>query len=165
MHYYSVFKDPRKSLLRAKGNSTASSEPLSTGFGGIRAKFPQAAPRSAPPRNEYIHRSKPGKVPPKEFCAAIWRWCPLSSSHSFVIRFSSLSTRPPAAQFGLKSSRRGGGFADHCRPGKIAMRRIIIFGIFGLGLYYLWYNNDRTAQLIAIGVMGVALLLEFASKD
>jgi multisubunit Na+/H+ antiporter MnhC subunit len=45
------------------------------------------------------------------------------------------------------------------------MRRIIIFGIFGLGLYYLWYNNDRTAQLIAIGVMGVALLLEFASKD
>lgn len=45
------------------------------------------------------------------------------------------------------------------------MRRIIIFAIFGFGLYYLWYNNDRTNQLIAIGVMGVALLLEFASKD
>jgi len=45
------------------------------------------------------------------------------------------------------------------------MRRIIIFGIFGFGAYYLWYNNDRTDQLIAIGAMGVALLLEFAGRD
>lgn len=45
------------------------------------------------------------------------------------------------------------------------MRRLIIFAVFGLGFYYLWYNHDRTAELIAVGVMGVALLLEFAAKD
>ena len=45
------------------------------------------------------------------------------------------------------------------------MRRLLIFAVFGFGFYYLWYNHDRTGELIAVGVMGAALLLEFAAKD
>jgi hypothetical protein len=49
--------------------------------------------------------------------------------------------------------------------GTIAMRRLLSLAAFGVGFYYLWYNNDRTIQLIALGAMGLAILLEFAGAD
>jgi len=45
------------------------------------------------------------------------------------------------------------------------MRRILSLTAFGFGFYYLWYNNDTTVQLIAVGAMGVAILIEFAAPD
>jgi hypothetical protein len=35
----------------------------------------------------------------------------------------------------------------------------------GFGFYYLWNNTDTTTELVALGTMGVAVLLEFASSD
>ncbi len=45
------------------------------------------------------------------------------------------------------------------------MRRIISMTAFGFGFYYLWYNTDPTVELVALGAMGVAVLLEFAAPD
>ena len=45
------------------------------------------------------------------------------------------------------------------------MRRIISMAAFGFGFYYLWYNTDPTIDLVSIGAMGVAILLEFAAPD
>jgi hypothetical protein len=36
---------------------------------------------------------------------------------------------------------------------------------FGYGFYYLWNNNDQTTELLGLGAMGFALLLEFIGAD
>jgi hypothetical protein len=45
------------------------------------------------------------------------------------------------------------------------MRRLLSLGFFAFGLYYLWFYNDRTVEVIAVGAMGLAILIEFAGKD
>jgi hypothetical protein len=45
------------------------------------------------------------------------------------------------------------------------MRRLFSLAAFGFGFYYLWYNTDLTTELVAIGAMGFALVLEFAGAD
>jgi hypothetical protein len=45
------------------------------------------------------------------------------------------------------------------------MRRLLSLGAFGFGFYYLWYNTDTTTELLGLGAMGVALLLEFIGAD
>ena len=45
------------------------------------------------------------------------------------------------------------------------MRRLFTLTVFGFGFYYLWYNNDTTLEMIAVGMMGLALLIEFAAAD
>jgi hypothetical protein len=45
------------------------------------------------------------------------------------------------------------------------MRRLISMTAFGFGFYYLWYNTDVTVELVALGAMGIAVLLEFAGAD
>jgi hypothetical protein len=47
----------------------------------------------------------------------------------------------------------------------IGMRRLFSMAAFGFGFYYLWINTDLTIELVAIGAMGVAVLLEFAAPD
>jgi len=47
----------------------------------------------------------------------------------------------------------------------IGMRRVISLAAFGFGFYYLWNNNDPTTDLVALGAMGIAVLLEFAAPD
>ncbi len=49
--------------------------------------------------------------------------------------------------------------------GDILMRRLFSMAAFGFGFYYLWNNTDPTVELIALGAMGVAVLLEFAGAD
>ena len=51
------------------------------------------------------------------------------------------------------------------RAGKIAMRRLFSMAAFGFGFYYLWYNTDPTVELVSLGAMGLAVLLEFAAAD
>ena len=46
-----------------------------------------------------------------------------------------------------------------------AMRRLLSLTAFGFGFYYLWYNTDTTTELLGLGAMGVALLLEFIGAD
>jgi hypothetical protein len=65
----------------------------------------------------------------------------------------------------LYSLRRSWGFAKDFGAGKIAMRRLLSMTAFGFGFYYLWYNTDVTVELMAIGAMGIAILLEFAGAD
>jgi hypothetical protein len=36
---------------------------------------------------------------------------------------------------------------------------------FGFGFYYLWNNNDQFTELLGLGAMGLALLLEFIGAD
>jgi hypothetical protein len=45
------------------------------------------------------------------------------------------------------------------------MRRIFSLAAFGFGFYYLWNNNDFTIECLAVGAMGLALLLEFIGAD
>jgi len=45
------------------------------------------------------------------------------------------------------------------------MRRLFSIVAFGFGAYYLWNNTDFTAEMVALGVMGIAVLLEFAGSD
>ena len=45
------------------------------------------------------------------------------------------------------------------------MRRLFSMAAFGFGFYYLWNNTDMTIELVALGAMGVAVLLEFAAAD
>ncbi len=45
------------------------------------------------------------------------------------------------------------------------MRRLLSLTAFGFGFYYLWYNNDPTIELTALGAMGVAILLEFIGAE
>ena len=47
----------------------------------------------------------------------------------------------------------------------IAMRRLFSLAAFGFGFYYLWNNNDPATEMVAVGAMGVALLLEFIGAD
>jgi len=41
------------------------------------------------------------------------------------------------------------------------MRRLFILTSFGFGFYYLWYNTDPTTDMVALGAMGFAVVLEF----
>ncbi len=36
---------------------------------------------------------------------------------------------------------------------------------FGFGFYYMWYNSDFTTEMLGMGAMGFALLLEFIGAD
>jgi hypothetical protein len=45
------------------------------------------------------------------------------------------------------------------------MRRLISMTAFGFGFYYLWYNTDFTVELMSLGAMGFAVLLEFVAPD
>ena len=45
------------------------------------------------------------------------------------------------------------------------MRRLLSMAAFGYGFYYLWNNTDQTTELLGIGAMGFALLLEFIGAD
>jgi hypothetical protein len=36
---------------------------------------------------------------------------------------------------------------------------------FAFGIYYLWNSNDTTIEMIAVGAMGIAILLEFSAPD
>ena len=45
------------------------------------------------------------------------------------------------------------------------MRRLFSLAAFGFGFYYLWNNNDFTIECVAVGAMGLALLLEFIGAD
>ena len=45
------------------------------------------------------------------------------------------------------------------------MRRLFSLAAFGFGFYYLWNNNDFTIECLAVGAMGLALLLEFIGAD
>ena len=47
----------------------------------------------------------------------------------------------------------------------ISMRRLLSLAAFGFGFYYLWYNTDPTTEMLGIGAMGFALLLEFIGAD
>ena len=49
--------------------------------------------------------------------------------------------------------------------GKIAMRRILSLAAAGFGMYVLWYNNDQANELMGLGALGAALLLEFIGAD
>ena len=44
------------------------------------------------------------------------------------------------------------------------MRRLFSMAAFGFGFYYLWNNTDMTTEMVALGAMGVAVLLEFAGQ-
>jgi hypothetical protein len=41
------------------------------------------------------------------------------------------------------------------------MRRLCSLTAFSFGFYYFWYNTDVTVEMVALGAMGVALVLEF----
>jgi len=45
------------------------------------------------------------------------------------------------------------------------MRRIMSLAAFGFGFYYLWNNTDPTTEMLGVGAMGLALLLEFIGAD
>ena len=45
------------------------------------------------------------------------------------------------------------------------MRRLFSLAAFGFGFYYMWNTNDFTIEMVGVGAMGVALLLEFISAD
>lgn len=45
------------------------------------------------------------------------------------------------------------------------MRRIVSLAAFAFGFYYLWNNTDQTTEMLGIGAMGFALLLEFIGAD
>jgi len=45
------------------------------------------------------------------------------------------------------------------------MRRLLSMAAFGYGFYYLWTNTDQTTELLGLGAMGFALLLEFMAAD
>jgi hypothetical protein len=45
------------------------------------------------------------------------------------------------------------------------MRRLVVTAAFGFGFYYLWNNTDTTVEWLAVGAMGIALLLEFAGAE
>jgi len=47
----------------------------------------------------------------------------------------------------------------------IGMRRLFSMAALGFGFYYLWNNTDTTTELVALGAMGVAVVLEFIAPD
>ena len=47
----------------------------------------------------------------------------------------------------------------------IVIRQLLSMAAFGFGFYYLWNNTDMTTELVALGAMGVVVLLEFAGAD
>jgi hypothetical protein len=54
---------------------------------------------------------------------------------------------------------------DVTAKGTFLMRRLVSMAAFGYGFYYLWTNTDQTTELLGIGAMGFALLLEFMAPD
>jgi hypothetical protein len=36
---------------------------------------------------------------------------------------------------------------------------------FGFGFYYLWNNTDFTVEMMSMGAIGLAVLMEFAAPD
>lgn len=44
------------------------------------------------------------------------------------------------------------------------MRRLLSLTAFAVGAYYLWNSNDRLIEMVALGAMGLAILLEFAGE-
>jgi hypothetical protein len=65
----------------------------------------------------------------------------------------------------VNSLRRSLGIRYKFGAGKIAMRRLISMTAFGFGFYYLWYNTDPTIEMVSLGAMGLAVLMEFAAPD
>lgn len=45
------------------------------------------------------------------------------------------------------------------------MRRLFSMAALGFGFYYLWNNTDMTTEIVALGAMGVAVVLEFIAPD
>jgi hypothetical protein len=45
------------------------------------------------------------------------------------------------------------------------MRRLLSMTALGFGFYYLWYTTDVTVELMSMGAIGIAILLEFAGAD
>jgi hypothetical protein len=45
------------------------------------------------------------------------------------------------------------------------MRRLFSMAALGFGFYYLWNTTDMTTELVALGAMSVAVLLEFIAPD
>lgn len=45
------------------------------------------------------------------------------------------------------------------------MRRMLSMAAFGFGFYYLWNNTDFTVEMVALGAMGVGVLLEFVGAE
>jgi len=45
------------------------------------------------------------------------------------------------------------------------MRRLFSLAAFGFGFYYFLNNNAPATEMVAVGAMGVALLLEFIGAD
>jgi hypothetical protein len=45
------------------------------------------------------------------------------------------------------------------------MRRLFSLAAFGFGFYYLWNNTDLATEMVAVGAMGFALVLEFIGAD
>ncbi|MGB8414222.1 MAG: hypothetical protein WCE23_15470 [Candidatus Binatus sp.] len=45
------------------------------------------------------------------------------------------------------------------------MRRLFSMAAFGFGFYYLWNNTDMMIELVALGAMATAVLLEFVGAD
>lgn len=45
------------------------------------------------------------------------------------------------------------------------MRKLLSLAAFGFGFYYLWYTTDATTEMLGIGAMGFAMLLEFIGSD
>ena len=44
------------------------------------------------------------------------------------------------------------------------MRRLLSMTAFAIGAYYLWNSTDRLVEMVAVGAMGLAILLEFAGE-
>jgi hypothetical protein len=55
--------------------------------------------------------------------------------------------------------------SEFSRKKDTLMRRLMSLAAFGFGFYYLWYNTDPTTEMLGIGAMGFALLLEFIGAD
>ena len=85
------------------------------------------------------HRVKP---PAKEIAPPAPPAHPLSSLSGFILQFVAIHP-----------------------GGREKMRRLFSLAAFGFGFYYLWNNNDFTIECVAVGAMGLALLLEFLGAD
>ena len=44
------------------------------------------------------------------------------------------------------------------------MKRLLITGMFGYGAYWLWNSTNQSDNYLALGLMGLAVLLEFAGR-
>jgi hypothetical protein len=125
-------------------------------------KFPQAAPQSAagiesshnhPPSKVLIHKkSRSAQQPAPAFTGRGIRTRIRANFGCVIWPFAGPDLARQVLIGGL-------------RPENISMRRLLSIAAFGVGFYYLWNNNDQTTELVALGAMGFALLLEFAGAD